>query len=80
MKQAGEVKAQEEIDACLRLAEESGAKAKKGEKIGKNTAGVAAIGGASGLAWGAFFGNAGKHAGAGSAAAVAGTLVHGAMT
>jgi hypothetical protein len=78
-KQMGETKAQEEIDACLQLAEASGAKADKGQKIGKNTAGAAIIGGASGAAWGAFFGDAGKHAGAGAAAAAAGALVHGAM-
>ncbi len=78
-KQAGEMKVQEEIDACLQLAETSGAKADKGEEIAKNTAGAAAIGGASGAAWGAFFGDAGKHAGAGAAAAAAGALVHGAM-
>lgn len=79
MKQAGEMKSQEEIDACLQLAEASGAKADKGKEIAKNTAGAAAIGAATGAAWGAFFGDAGKHAGAGAAAAAAGTLVHGAM-
>ncbi|MBW1694020.1 MAG: hypothetical protein JRJ41_07660 [Deltaproteobacteria bacterium] len=79
MKQAGEIKAQEEIDACLRLAEESGVKTDKGKEIGKNTAGAAVIGGASGAAWGAFFGDVGKHAGAGAAAGAAGALAHGAL-
>ena len=78
-KQAGEMKAQEEIEACLLLAETSGAKADKGKEIAKSTVGAAAIGGASGAAWGAFFGDAGKHGGAGAAAGAAGALVHGAM-
>jgi hypothetical protein len=78
-KQAGEIKAQEDIDTCIRLAEESGIKTEKGKEIGKNTAGAAVIGAASGAAWGAFFGDVGKHAGAGAAAAAAGALVHGAL-
>lgn len=73
------MKAQEEIDACLQLAEASGAKVDKGQEIGKNTAGAAVIGAVSGAAWGAFFGDAGKRAGAGAAAGAAGALVHGAM-
>ena len=73
------MKAQEEIDACLQLAEASGAKADKGQEIGKKTAGAAVIGGVTGAAWGAFFGDAGRHAGAGVAAGASGALVHGAM-
>jgi outer membrane lipoprotein SlyB len=80
MKQAGEVKVKEEIDACIQLAQASGAKGDKGEEIGKRAAGAAVVGAASGAAWGAFFGDAGRHAGAGGAAAVAGTLAHGMMT
>ena len=79
MKQAGELKAQDEIDACLRLAEESDVKSEKGKEVAKNTAGAAVVGAASGAAWGAFFGDVGKHAGAGAAAAAAGTLVHSAL-
>jgi hypothetical protein len=79
MKQAGELKAQEEIDACLRLAEKSGVQSQKGKEVAKKTAGRTLIGGASGVAWGAFFGDVGKHAGAGAAAAAAGTLVHSAL-
>ena len=41
MKQAGELKAQEEIDACLRLVEESGVKSEKGKEVAKNTPGAA---------------------------------------
>ena len=80
LKQAGEIAAQGEIDACLALAEQSGAKDAKGKGVAKRTAGAAAVGGASGAAWGAFFGDVGKHAGAGAAAAAAGALVHGAMS
>ena len=79
MKQTGDIKAQEEIDACLRIAEESGVKGEKGKEVAKKTAGSTLIGGASGVAWGAFFGDVGKHAGAGAAAAAAGTPVHSAL-
>jgi hypothetical protein len=78
-KQAGETVSKEDIDECMRMAEESGAKEDKGKKIAKNTAGAAVIGGASGAAWGAFFGDAGKRAGAGAAAGASGALAHGAM-
>ena len=80
LKEAGEVTAQADIDACLRMADESGVGTDKGKEVAKRTAGAAAIGAASGAAWGAFFGDVGKHAGAGAAAGAAGTLVHGAMT
>ena len=80
VKRAGEVKVKEEIDACIQLAQASGAKDDKGDEIGKRTAGSAVIGAASGAAWGAFFGDVGRHAGAGAAAAASGALVHGMMT
>ena len=80
MKQVGEMKAKEEIDACIQLAEAGGAKADKGDEIAKRTAGAAVVGAASGAAWGAFFGDAGRHAGAGAAAAAAGALAHGVVT
>ena len=48
MKQAGEVKVKEEIDACIQLAQASGAKGDKGEEIGKRAAGAAVVGAASG--------------------------------
>jgi outer membrane lipoprotein SlyB len=80
LKQAGNAAAQAEIDACLRMADESGVASGKGEEAAKRTAGAAAIGAASGAAWGAFFGDAGKRAGAGAAAGAAGALVHGALT
>ena len=80
LKQAGPSVSQQDIDACMRLAEESGAKDDQGKAIAKNTAGAAVIGGVSGAAWGAFFENAGRHAGAGAAAGAAGALVHGAFT
>ena len=79
LKQAGEIASQEDIDECMRLAEESGAKDEKGKEIAKGTVGAAVIGGVSGAAWGAFFGSAGKHAGAGAAASAAGALTHGAI-
>ena len=77
LEQVGEVKAQQEIDACQKLAEASGAKDDKVQETAKNTAGAATIGAVSGAAWGVFSGDAGRGAAAGAAAGAAGALVHG---
>ncbi|MFC1856517.1 hypothetical protein ACFL9U_00635 [Thermodesulfobacteriota bacterium] len=79
LKQVGNAVAEADINECIRLAEQDGAKSDKGETIAKNTAGAAAIGAAAGAAWGAFYGDAGRRAGAGAAAGAAGSLVHGAI-
>ncbi|MCU0561752.1 MAG: cell envelope biogenesis protein OmpA [Desulfobacterales bacterium] len=75
----GNETAQRDIDACIRLARESGADASKGAEIAKSTAGGAAIGGAVGAATGAVLGNLGRGAAAGAAGGAAGGLVRGGL-
>ena len=71
----GNEKAQADIDACMHLATQHGAKENKGEKIAKDTAAGAAVGAAAGAALGAVLGkNVGRSAGAGAAGAGAATM------
>ncbi len=71
----GNEKAQADIDACMHLAAQHGAKENKGEKIAKDTAAGAAVGAAAGAAIGAVLGkNVGRSAGAGAAGAGAATM------
>ncbi len=71
----GQEKAQSDIDVCMHLATQHGAKENKGGKIAKDTAAGAAVGAAAGAAIGAVLGkNVGRAAGAGAAGAGAATM------
>ena len=75
LKQVGNEKGQADIDECMRLATEYGAKEDAGQRIGRNTAASAVVGAAAGAAIGAVFGsNIGRAAGAGAAGAGAATF------
>ncbi len=74
LKQAGTETSQADIDECMRLATEYGAKEDAGGRIAKDTASSAAVGAAAGAAIAAVFGNdIGRAAGAGAAGAGAAT-------
>jgi hypothetical protein len=77
MRQVGTESAQEDIDLCMRLATEYGARSSAGREITRDTAENAAIGGATGAAAGAVFGDLGKGAAAGAAGAGAATVARG---
>lgn len=66
-----------DIEACIQLANASGAGNDKNGGIATDAAGNAAVGAAAGAAGGAVYGNAGRGAVAGAAAAGAGSLVRG---
>lgn len=71
----GNEKAQADIDACMHLATQHGAKENKGEKIARDTAAGAAVGAVAGAAIGAVLGNnVGRAAGVGAAGAGAATM------
>ena len=63
----GKEASQRDIDACIALAEESGADKSRAGEVAGNTAGGAAIGGATGAATGAITGAPGTGAAAGAA-------------
>jgi outer membrane lipoprotein SlyB len=77
LEQGGNEKAQADIDACMRLAKESGAKSNVDERIAKQTAGGAAVGGVSGAVLGSFWGALGRGSLIGAAAGAAGGLTRG---
>ena len=80
LQNVGNEKAQGDIDECMRLATEYGAKEDVGGKIAKDTATGAAVGAATGAAIGAVLGkNVGRAVGAGAAGAGAGVLTHSAI-
>lgn len=80
LKQAGNETSQADIDECMRLATEYGAKEDTGGRIAKDTATSAAVGAAAGGAIAAVFGNdIGRAAGAGAAGAGAATATRGAI-
>lgn len=80
LKQVGDQKAQADIDECMRLATEYGAKEDAGAKIAKDTAAGAVVGAAAGAAIAAVFGeNVGRAAGAGAAGAGVATFARGAV-
>jgi hypothetical protein len=80
LQNVGNEKAQADIDECMRLADQYGAKEDVGGKIAKDTATGAAVGAAAGAAIGAVLGkNVGRAAGAGAAGAGAGALTHSAI-
>lgn len=72
--------AQQDIDACMRLARTSGVNETKDGEVGRKAAGGAAIGGASTAAYGLFRGgDVADRALAGAAAGAAGGAVRGGM-
>lgn len=56
----GEEKAQQDVDECVRLADNAGADGEKGLKIAETTGKSAAIGGAAGAVSGAISGSVGR--------------------
>ena len=67
LKHVGQKTAQADIDDCIQLAIDYGAKEDSGAKVAKDTAKGAAVGGAAGTAIGAVTGNLGVGAAAGAA-------------
>ena len=63
----GKEAAEIDIDECIQLAIDYGAKEDRGTKVAKDTAKGAAVGGAAGTAIGAVTGNVGRGAAAGAA-------------
>ncbi len=75
LSQVGNQRAQADIDTCIHLATQHGAKENKGEEIAKDTAAGAAVGAVAGAAIGAVLGNnVGRAAGVGAAGAGAATM------
>jgi outer membrane lipoprotein SlyB len=74
LKEVGNVKARADIDECMQLAVDYGAKGNAGTKVAKDTAAGAAVGGAAGAAVGAVVGNLGRGAAAGAAGGAAGSM------
>jgi hypothetical protein len=80
LKQVGNEQAQADIDECMRLATEYGAKEDAGGKIVKNTTASAAVGAAAGAAIAAVLGgDVGRGAAAGGAGSGAATATRGAI-
>ena len=80
LKQVGNEQAQADIDECMRLATEYGAKEDAGGKIAKDTTASAAVGAAAGAAIAAVLGgNVGRSAAAGAAGSGAATATRGAI-
>jgi hypothetical protein len=67
LKHVGKSTVERDVDDCIQLAVDYGAKEDSGEKIAKNTGKGAAVGGAGGAAVGAVTGNLGRGAAAGAA-------------
>jgi len=79
LKKVGNDVAQADIEECLRLAKEGGAKWDSGERTAKSAAGGAVVGGATGAAVGAVLGRVGRGAAAGAAGGAAGGLARGVL-
>jgi len=80
LKQVGNEQAQEDVDECMRLANEYGADSSSGGRVAKQTAGGAIVGGAVGAATGAVLGSAGRGLAAGAAGGGAGGLARGTLS
>ena len=74
LKYVGKETADSDIENCLQLAADYGAKEDSGAKVAKDTANGAAVGGAAGTAVGAVTGNLGVGAAAGAAGAGAASM------
>ena len=79
LKQVGKVAAEKDIDECIQLAIDYGAKENSGEKVAKDTGKGAAVGGAAGVAVGAVTGNLGRGAAVGAAGGGAAAMTRSAL-
>lgn len=79
LERVGKSAAEDDIDACIRLATDYGAKEDSGMKVAKDTGTGAAIGGAAGAAVGAVTGNLGRGAAAGAAGGGAAAMTRSAL-
>ena len=73
----GQINAEHDIDQCIQLARDYGTETDQDERIAKETASAAAVGGAGGAAAGAVWGNPGQGAGAGAAGGAAVAMTRG---
>lgn len=76
-KAVGQEKAQQDIDDCIKLAEESGAQGDAGAKLAARTGSSIVVGGATGAVVGAISGSAGRGSLIGAAAGGTASLVSG---
>ena len=74
LKHVGKETAESDIEACLQMAADYGAKEDRGAEVAKDTAKGAAVGGAAGTAVGAVTGNVGVGAAAGAAGSGAASM------
>ena len=79
LKHVGKKTAESDIEACLQMAADYGAKEDSGAKVAKDTAKGAAVGGATGTAVGAVTGNLGVGAAAGAAGGGAASMTRSIM-
>lgn len=80
LKQVGEHRAQQDINACMEFARASDVKETRDAQVGRKAAGGAAVGGASSAAWGLVRGgDVGNRALAGAAAGATAGAVHGGL-
>jgi hypothetical protein len=77
LQRVGNEAAQQDIEECIRYAEQGGAKSNKSTEVAKDTAEGAIVGGAFGTATGAVLGNIGRGAAAGAAGGAAVGLTRG---
>ena len=79
LKYVGKATAEDDIDDCIQMAVDYGAKENRGKKVAKDTAKGAAVGGAAGTAVGAVTGNLGRGAAAGAAGGAAASMTRSAL-
>ena len=79
LKRVGQAAAEADIDACIQLAIDYGAKEDSGARVAKDTGKGAAVGGAGGAAVGAVAGNTGLGAAAGAAGGGAAAMTRSAL-
>ena len=77
--ETGKLAAEEDIDDCIQMAVDYGAKENRGKKVAKDTAKGAAVGGAAGTAVGAVTGNLGRGAAVGAAGGAAASMTRSAL-
>jgi len=79
LKKVGKTIAESDIDACIQLANDYGAKENSGARVAKDTGKGATVGGAAGAAVGAVTGNLGRGAAVGAAGGGAGAMTRSAL-
>ncbi len=75
----GKTRAEQDIDACLRLGRSAGLEENRASRVAKEAGTGAAVGGAAGGAYGMVRGDAGKRAAGGAAAGAAAGTVRGTL-